>query len=189
MYVGQLLLTDGGRVSVSTLPLAAAASPGAGHLTIRATASVVIDGQGRTEESGLFGRTTAPSQLPGLLKVSAPTIELLGGGQIRTETSGSGPTGQTGQAAHIDLRATRLAITGKDSGAFSATTGSGSVGNMAIRVQQLQLMDGGTISASTRANTTGNAGQIRITAADHITISGQANASRSEIRADTEGVG
>jgi large exoprotein involved in heme utilization and adhesion len=151
IQVRQLTVVDGGSISVSvTPPTANTASDGGGTLTITATDRVVIDGQNSTAGStALFGRTTGRSQKPGLISVSAPSIDIKSSGLISTATEGAG------QGGNIALHAGRLTLADGGRLTTSSTStapGAGDAGSITITADTVSLAQSRVATDSTVAD-------------------------------------
>jgi filamentous hemagglutinin family protein len=131
----------------------------------------VLDAQTQSNSSG------------GNITVNANTLSAVNGGQLLTSTSGGG------EAGDITVSASELNLTGSNSGLFAQTTSTANAGNLTIQPlgegQNLTVnfRDGAQISASTSSR--GNGGDLRITAPESITLTGNG----SLISAETSGSG
>jgi hypothetical protein len=122
--------------------------------------------------SGIYS-TTAGSAPGGNITIGAAQIQLLDGGTISAASTGVLPG--SGPAGHIDVSATQsITITGGETGFLSTTAGTGPGGNITLRAGQIQLAGGGTISAASTGVLPGSgaAGNIDVTAAESVTITG-----------------
>jgi large exoprotein involved in heme utilization and adhesion len=165
LQVQQLTVSGGGQIAVTGgSNTTGTGSAGRGRLRVVATNRVLIDGQNQAQETGLFGQTFGNSRNPGLIRVSTPTLTIMGGGRLSTRTNGSGPAGQ------ITLQANHLSVTGADSGVFSSTNNTGPAGIIRLQVQQLLLADGGRLSTSSLSQrpAAGAAGTIIVTAQESV---------------------
>jgi filamentous hemagglutinin family protein len=196
LRAAQLQLADGGTISsssASTTPDAPPASGPAGHIDVTASESITITGASPTGASGLFS-TTADTGPGGNITLRAPQIQLAAGGTISAASTGvlqgSGPAGQIDVTAGESITITGASPTGQ-SGIFSTTAGTGPGGNITLGAAQLQLADGGTISASSTGvlPASGSAGQINVTAGESITITGVSPIGQSGLFSTTAGTG
>jgi filamentous hemagglutinin family protein len=184
--VGTLQLTGGGQIASSSVLFA---SGPAGQINVTASESITITGSSpdgksvlpipfgdfiNDARSGIFS-TTANTGPGGNITLRAPQIRLADGGTI----SASSLISATGPAGQIDVTASEsITITGAspfgDSGLFSTTAGPGPGGNITLRAGQIQLADGGTISAASTGVLPGSgaAGDIDVTGTGSITITG-----------------
>jgi hypothetical protein len=142
--------------------------------------------------SGIFS-TTETSGPGGNITIQSPQIQLLNGGTISAastgEILGSGSAGQIVTAGD-SITIIGASPTGQ-SGFFSTTAGPGAGGNITIQSRQIQLLDGGTISAASTSvlPESGPAGQINATAGESITISGVSPTGQSGFFSTTAGTG
>jgi filamentous hemagglutinin family protein len=156
----QLRISDGARISTATFN-----QGNGGNLNIHAT-QVAVDNGIVSTEVGDDGRGNA-----GTLTLEADQIALNNGGQINSSTSGIGNAGE------VTVRGDRILIQGADannvpSGIFANVdnTAQGTGGNLTIAANHLSLLQGGTISTTTRGR--GNAGSIAVTANNNLTLDG-----------------
>ena len=141
-------------------------STGKGATVDIQTGSLLVTNGGRIDT------TTAGSGPPGTILVKTGSLQITSGGQIATSTEGNGQGGILQITASGDVT-----INGSGSGLFSQSTGQfvfngvpGPGGSIALQAPLIQLQDGGTISATSIS--TGNAGNIRITAPDSLLLAG-----------------
>ncbi|MEP0884035.1 filamentous hemagglutinin N-terminal domain-containing protein [Trichocoleus sp. ST-U3] len=134
--------------------------------------------------SGLFANTEPNSAGGGGdIQIATGQLTVQEGGQLITSTSGSG------QAGDITVNASDIQLSGAASGLFAGTTSEADAGNLTIQPQgdgqsvRVNLQDGAQISASTSSS--GNGGQLTITAPQSITLTGNG----SVIAAETDGSG
>ena len=189
LRAGQIQLAGGGIISSASTGELPGSGP-AGHIDVSATGSVTISGASPFGESGLFS-TTAGTGPGGNITLRAPQIQLVDGGTISAASvgvlSGSGPAGNIDVTASESITITGAAPTGA-SGIFSTTAGTAPGGNITLAAPQIQLADGGTISASSTGVilASGPAGHINVTASDSITVTG---ASPTGVFTTTAGTG
>ncbi len=151
----QIQLFDGGTISASSTGVILASGP-AGHINVTASDSITITGASPSGESvlpvpsGIFS-TTAGTGPGGDITLSAPQIRLADGGTISASSTSllpaSEPAGDINVAASGSITITGASPTGA-SGLFSTTAGTAPGGNITLAAPQIQLADGGTISAS-----------------------------------------
>ncbi|MDJ0747657.1 MAG: S-layer family protein [Xenococcaceae cyanobacterium MO_167.B27] len=168
----QLILRDGGQVSVSTF-----GNGNAGNLIVNASESVKIIG---IEPVGLFGLTTgifaqaAESEgNGGSIEINTRSLVLTEGSEITTRTVG------LGNAGNITLKVEdSINITGADTGIFADTeqgsTGDG--GSIFIDPETIILQDGASIAVNSQGS--GEGGNIQLQA-------GSLTLERSVITAET----
>ncbi|MCC5605065.1 beta strand repeat-containing protein, partial [Nostoc favosum] len=148
----------------------------AGNVTVRATDGVSLADNAyilSTVEAGGVGKG-------GNIDINAATLSLIDGGQLLTLTRGASATQPAGQgdAGDVNVNVTGIVdITGEKNGFPSAiysfvdagTVGSGS--KITVDSGSFSLQDGARLSAETFGQ--GNAGTIKVNAADFFTISGK----------------
>jgi large exoprotein involved in heme utilization and adhesion len=134
--------------------------------------------------SGLFANTEPNSAgRGGDIQIATGQLTVQEGGRLITSTSGSG------QAGDITVNAPDIQLSGAASGLFAGTTSEADAGNLTIQPQgdgqsvRVNLQDGAQISASTSSS--GNGGELTITAPESITLTGNG----SVIAAETGGSG
>jgi filamentous hemagglutinin family protein len=141
-------LGGGSQMSTST-------AGGAGGQVHLVTPNLNIDG-------GSIAAETVGASRAGDIVLEVGRLTLMGGARIDSSTLGAGPGGT------VTVTATEmLAIAGRDSagnpsGLFSTTSGREPGGTLTLQTRQIELSNGGTISASSSG--TGDAGDIRIQA-------------------------
>jgi large exoprotein involved in heme utilization and adhesion len=155
---GNLTITADDLISISgrdsTISSTTFGSGDAGNVSISASMLKMEDG-GEIQAGGSDGRA-------GDIKVNVGSIILTGGAAINNSTAGSG------QGGNLIISATDLiSISGQDSdgvgsGIASGTLGRGRGGNIELQARQIELNDGGVISA--RSSGQGDAGNIVIQA-------------------------
>ena len=127
--------------------------------------------------------STAGEGTAGNITLSADTVGLSRGGQMLTTTSSNS------RAGDITVNTPDLQLSGATSGLFTETTSAGDAGDLTIQPRgngqsvRVNLQDGAQISASTRGS--GDGGELRITAPESITLTGNG----SVIAAETGGSG
>jgi filamentous hemagglutinin family protein len=147
-----------------------------GDIDITAASLSLINGAQLTAATS--GEGTA-----GNITVSADTVSLSRGGRLLTTTSSSG------RAGDITVNTPDLHLSGATSGLFAETTSEANAGDLKIQPLgngqsvRVTLQDGAQISASTSSS--GNGGELTITAPESITLTGNG----SVIAAETGGSG
>ncbi|RAM48112.1 MAG: hypothetical protein C6Y22_29625, partial [Hapalosiphonaceae cyanobacterium JJU2] len=192
-----LYLTDGGRISASTL-----GTGNAGSVNINATGNISASGESKTGFFSGILSVVNPSGFgnAGGIEIKTNNLSLTDGGIINASTYGKGNSGG------IEIKTNNLSL--KDGGTISATTfGKGNAGaiiinatgnisaqgegnnenesgiysqvtsnaegnsdGIQINTNNLSLTDGGLINANTYGK--GNAGSIIINATGNISVSG-----------------
>ena len=166
-----LFLTNGGEVDAST-----DGRGNAGSLKITASGTVTIDG-----ESSDGTPSAAVSQVnPGAegeganIAITTGSLSLTNGGAVSSATGGQGNAGS------IEITASdTIMIDGEKSDGFVSGVSSGvsfvqgEAGNVTITTGSLSLTNGGFVSSATEGQ--GNAGSLKITASDTITIDGESS--------------
>ncbi|MBE9009858.1 filamentous hemagglutinin N-terminal domain-containing protein, partial [Pseudanabaenaceae cyanobacterium LEGE 13415] len=174
-----LELGNGGQLSASTL-----GEGDAGDVTIRVRDRISLTGAQTTIFSSTAENATGDA---GNLFVSANTLELFNGGQLTGSTNGVGAGGNV----TIDVR-DRVSLIGV-TGIFSSVgdNATGNAGNLLIRANTLELINGGQLIGSTAG--VGSAGNITVEVRDRVSIRGRTgNISStlfSEVGSDAVGAG
>ncbi len=166
-----LVLTNGGIVSVNTF-----GQGNAGSVEITARDTITIDGEQDSFvfPSGVFNRVVSGAKgNAGSITIITDNLTLTNGGEVSASTGGQGNAG----AVEITARDT-ITIDGEDSSsspsAVNSEVISGAVGNardVTINTGSLNLTNGGEVAANTRGQ--GDAGSVKISATDTITIDGE----------------
>jgi filamentous hemagglutinin family protein len=149
----------------------------AGNITIR-TNRLAVDGQTPFDNQGSLISTLITSKgvgQGGNIDVAADTVTFTNGAQINTGTSGEGNGGNlTINARNVTFQGARRNSDGSTNpgGIFSNVekTAIGNMGEIQISTNTLSLLDGATISTSTRGR--GDAGKILINARNRVDLSG-----------------
>ena len=147
-----------------------------GDIDITAASLSLVNGSQLTAATAGEGTT-------GNITVSADTVGLSSGGRLLTTTSSSG------RAGDIAVNTPDLQLSGASSGLFAETTSEANGGDLKIQPLgngqsvRVNLQDGAQISASTSSS--GNGGELTITAPESITLIGNG----SVIAAETGGSG
>jgi large exoprotein involved in heme utilization and adhesion len=100
----------------------------------------------------------------GSLEVRVGRLALTGGAQISSSTSGAGSGGTLTVVATDGISIAGHNQEGHPSGLFSSTIGSGRGGDLQVSARQIQLSNGGIITASSTGD--GAAGTLRIHAGE-----------------------
>ncbi|MBW4652524.1 MAG: filamentous hemagglutinin N-terminal domain-containing protein [Kaiparowitsia implicata GSE-PSE-MK54-09C] len=205
-----LIIDNGGQVSTATDRLNSTGN--GGHVNIIASGSVVVRG-----ESLIFRQLTPASEVvqgrhlsrlttrtegngvAGDLLISARSLSIEEGAQV---SSGNNKNGALGAAGDINIIATELvnisgaSLSTEDGLSFlsrltSRTLGIGRAGDLVINSRQLLIQDGAQVSSGTLGNSSGNAGNMSITASDEVRVQGGAAAGRdvSRLTSRTAGTG
>ncbi|MEH2414212.1 MAG: S-layer family protein [Nostoc sp.] len=160
----KLQILDGGVVAATAFLVG-----NGGDLTINATESIAINGQGRANNSSINASTIRPNPslrqqfgLPDILTANAgnvnvitPNLTLTDGGTVSVTSQGSG----NGGSLNITANTIRL----DRQGSIQAKTESGNGGNIALEVGKLLLLrHNSAITATAGGN--GNGGNININA-------------------------
>ena len=135
------------------------------------TPQLMMDAKGR------IGADTGGDSRGGNIRIDVEILTLTGGAQI---TSSSGIIEQNnlfvgeGHGGNIIITASdSVVISGQNSGLRSDTQGNAPGGTITMQVSNLQLTDSAAISAQSTG--VGNAGNIRITEADTLLLSGNSS--------------
>ena len=169
----QLTVQEGSRISTSTFP---GATGNGGNLTIRASESLQLIGNSAFE----FPPTSLLSQSGGMGdggNVTVETNELIvrDGAGISTQTFAEGQGGNL-TIISPSVRLIGTSLNDLPSGLFSISSGeftndiAGDAGDIKIKSEELTIVDGASIDASTNAE--GKAGDITIEASDFVKITG-----------------
>ncbi len=171
---GSFSLSDGAQLSASTF-----GQGNAGNVTVSAKDAVSLAG-GQTT---IFSRVEAGGVgKGGDIDINAATLSLIDGAQLQTITSGASDTQPAGRgdAGNVNVNVTgAVSLAGQKNGFSSGilsqvetgTVGDG--GNITIDSGSFSLSDGAFLTASTSGQ--GNAGAIKVNAADFFTISGSSS--------------
>ncbi len=172
---GNLNLTNGGFVDTTTL-----GQGNAGSISITANDTITIDG---VDSQGLSGGVFSDVNSEaignaGEITIKTGNLNLTNGGVVSTDTLGQGNAGS------INITASDT-ITIDNSSVFSDVNSEavGDGGEIAITTGNLNLTNGGVISASTFSQ--GNAGSVNITASDTITIDGETSQGSTSVVASS----
>jgi large exoprotein involved in heme utilization and adhesion len=184
-YLGTGAVGNGGNITIDAASLSlrdgaqlAADTNGqgnAGNVTVRVRDSVSVANGG-----GISSRVQASAVgKGGNIDINAATLTLTDGAQLTTRTASASDTQPAGQgdSGNVNINVTgAINIAGKrDTGIFSyrGTETVGNGGNITIDAGSLSLRDGARLSTETYGQ--GNAGTIKVNAADFVTISGNSS--------------
>jgi filamentous hemagglutinin family protein len=163
---------DGGQVRTSTLGAGDAGElqVTAGQLVVSGTADV---GESLPVRSGLFA-LTRNTGAGGKLGIGADEVSIENGARVSASSQPSGPNDNlvSGPAGNLEITARRVTVRGGPDGAsvvLAEAQAEGRAGDLVVRADELELVDGGALSALTTS--TGDAGDIDV-AARRILISG-----------------
>jgi filamentous hemagglutinin family protein len=190
----RLTLTRSGQVITSPLE----GTGQGGNLTINAIESIDILGAFKFTEptstgvftlsSGLFAGVEAKAKgNSGNLAIATQRLNVLDGGRISASTTGAGNAGQ------LSIRAKDVLVSGVVVNELGSASGilatvekgaTGAGGNLLLQADQLQLQNGGQISASTFSNA--RAGDIFIQT-QQLDMTGKSGILPSRIMATSEG--
>ncbi len=159
----------------------------AGDILITASDRVLVAGQKNQSFSSTLG-VFAPSSISssvssngnakgGKVLIQTGILQVLDGGKIASDISGRGQAGAVEINTVGDVTIAGISSDGDSSSisSFSAYTAQGDAGSVTLRSQNLNIMDGGLISTTTRNR--GQAGKILIEVKDDITLKGQSSES------------
>jgi filamentous hemagglutinin family protein len=166
LSVDTLRLIDGGQVRAGT-----SGAGRSGDLTVRSRQLIEVVGSSGSFASGLSTEADAGSTgASGDVQVSSDRLLVSRGGQINTATSGSGLSGD------LTIRANQVSIQGganrRETGLFTTTNSTNQQaigGDVRLTANQLEITEGGQISASTLG--TAIAGDVLIRA-NQVEVSG-----------------
>ena len=147
-------LTGGAQVVSST-----SGSGQGGSVTATATESMSISGRSGSQASGLFSTASTASSTgnAGQITVSTPTLAMGDGGTISAVTEGSGSAG------NVALNVSNFTQTG-GARVESSTSGAGAGGTLELTASEFVSISGTGSGLFSTAESTGNAGQITVTA-------------------------
>jgi filamentous hemagglutinin family protein len=165
-----LTLTNGGRVDASTL-----GQGNAGSVDITATGDLTFDGEtlAGIASSAASQVTLGAEGNAGGVTITTNNLTLTNGGSVDASTLGQGNAGSVNITATGDLSFDGENSQGFGSGATSLVTlgAVGNAGGVTISTNNLNLTNGGRVSASTFGQ--GNAGLVDITATGDLTFDGE----------------
>ncbi|MEH2169710.1 MAG: S-layer family protein [Nostoc sp.] len=158
----KLQILEGGAVATSAFFVG-----NGGDLSINATESIAISGQGRATNSSINASTLRPNSLlrqrfglpdvltanAGTVSITTPNLTLTDGGTVSVTSQGSGNGG------NINISADTIQL--KNQGFIQAQTESGNGGNITLSAKNLLLVQDNSLITST-AGGSGNGGNINI---------------------------
>lgn len=166
---GSLSLTNGAQLQALTR-----GRGNAGQVTINARDQVSLDGM---DQGGLFSAvfsTVQPGAIgnAGGINISTGSLSLTNGGRLNTSTVGQGNAGQIIVNARERIDLDGVGITGDSSGILSSvrSAGVGNGGSIILSTGTLTVTNGAILTTNTLGR--GNAGQVTVTAKDHIHFDG-----------------
>jgi filamentous hemagglutinin family protein len=178
----KLVLQNAGRIG--SISYADASS---GNININSTKSVQLlentlvnpNRQGYTSSNistGSYGSGNA-----GNFQLTTSNFDITSGALVGSSAIGTGNSGSVNiNADSIDvLGVNNLNPQDTNSSGIGATSNSGDYGNLTINTSQLQVKDGGTVTASTFG--TGNAGKLEINASQGIDLTGLSSSINSNV--------
>jgi len=188
---------NGGNVEISTSTLnvtngaqiqAATFGQGdAGNVTISASNSINLDGQGGKGASAV-GSAVQPGAVGngGNVNITTPTLSVTNGAQIQAATLGQGNAGNVMITASDSIIFDGQGSNGASTAGSSVEKGAvGNGGNVSITTPTLSVTNGAQIQAATSGQ--GNAGNVTITASDRVNLDGQgSNGTASTIGSPVE---
>lgn len=163
---GTLRITDGGRVSASTIAVG-----NAGNLVVNAREGIEITGVNANGQASTLGTDATPALprvqrdlfLPavptgdtGLLRVTTPSLVIRDGGTVGVQHFGTGDAGQ------LTVIADRLIL--DQGGKLTAATQSGNGGNIDLQIRDLLLLRRGSQITAESSGGTGMGGNLQIEA-------------------------
>ncbi len=163
-----LSLMDGAKLSTSTFGVG-----DSGVIKIAAPKSVTLSGEFRENVSGIFSEVEGARGNSGGISIDTGSLSLTDGAQVSASTSGLGDAGAIKIAATDAITLSGENSEGLESVILSRVEigGEGNSGDITINTGSLSLTEGAELSASTFG--VGDAGAIKITATDSITLSGE----------------
>lgn len=153
---GQLRTSTSGAGDAGTLQVTA------GELVVSGSADV---GEASPARAGLFALSRG-SGAGGALGIDADQVWIENGARVSASSQSSGPAGR------LEITAREVTVRGGPAGAaivLAEAQGDGDAGDLVVRTDALELLDGGALTATTTS--TGDAGDIDV-AARSILISG-----------------
>ena len=155
--VNHLNIANGGEISAST-----GGKGDGGHLMIKAHSSINIDDNRSKRFTGITNQAIEGSfGNSGDLMINTSDLNIINGGEISASTSSSVSGGD------LSVTAKTIKIDAGSSSVYTGITnqakeGSGSAGKLTIDVNDLKIINGGEISASTSSSASG--GDLSVTA-------------------------
>jgi filamentous hemagglutinin family protein len=165
-----LNLTNGGRVDASTF-----GQGDAGVVNVTATGDITADGE--SSEGFASGITSAVNPdaagNAGGVNVTTTNLNLTNGGSVDASTFGQGNAGEVQVTATGDITIDGESLSGFPTGVTSFVNPGavGNAGGVNVTTTNLNLTNGGSITASTFGQ--GDAGEVQVTADGDITVDGE----------------
>ncbi len=140
----------------------------AGDILLDATEQILMN------QSSVIANVVSPDSQgnAGNIEINTPILKVLDGASLFASTLGQGNAGNVIITASDLVTFRGASSNGRVSAAFSSVeeTGIGNGGDIEITTPILKVLDGASLVASTRGR--GNAGNVIITASDHVTFQG-----------------
>jgi len=173
MNADRLIARDGGQISAGSGRENVSGDFGrSGNIDIVITDLLDLDGDGRTNRSGIYAETSSPNRA-GDLSINTRRLVVSGGAAISASASGGGSLG--GDSGILTINASEsVDVVGngtRNSALVTEANGVGNAGELRLTTNRLTVRDGGVITSATVGQ--GNAGDVEIRASD-ISISGVA---------------
>lgn len=143
----RLKIADGGQISASTF-----GDGQAGDIKIKASEIEVIGATPDGKNSSGIRSQVNPSSIgnAGNIEISSQSLKIIDGGKISVSTFGEGRGGNlTIDATKIEILGTNI-NNNSSSGLFSESVGTGDGGKLIVNTEQLSILDGARISASSQ---------------------------------------
>jgi filamentous hemagglutinin family protein len=156
-----LYVTEGAQIDVGTR---SGSTGSGGNLTITAMDTVALYGIDINGIGSKLLSNTRGEGDGGGISITAPELWILDGGIFASTSS-------VGNAGRVEINAGDFTVV--DGLIHSTTSGAGNAGGIVIGVENLTLLDGGQIDVSAREGSTGNGGDLNITADGTIALSGE----------------
>ena len=165
-----LALTNGGSIDASTF-----GSGNAGAVSVTATEDITAEGENsRGFSSGITSQVIPGAEgNSGGVTISTTNLSLAGSGLVAASTGGQGDAGAVSVTATGDITAEGENSEGFPSSIASAVNpgAEGDAGGVAISTNNLSLINGGQVDATTFGS--GDAGAVSVTATGDITAEGE----------------
>jgi filamentous hemagglutinin family protein len=192
--VGELEISAGSSIASGSFGGMEEAGSG-GYISVAVTGRAVLSGQGASQTgimSDAAGRGGA-----GYISLSAGELQLLGGAQINSSSSGTMSGAGAGGFITIDVTGDTLISgvgpQGHPSALVAETIGPGNAGWITLKTGSLRMLDGGSLSSGTYSTAAGAGvgGEIKVQVRGDMLISGVNDSARrtSSITSDSNGPG
>ncbi|NES80750.1 MAG: S-layer family protein [Moorea sp. SIO2B7] len=162
---GQLIVSDGARVSATTV-----GEGDGGDLTVDASSSVQVIGRSANGliGSGLFAATRRTGK-GGNLSITTGQLIVSDGAQVSAGTFGGGDGGDLTVDASESVQLIGTIASGVfGSGLFTETQGTGNAGELKIITGELIVSDGAQVSTGTRGG--GDGGDLTVDASESVQV-------------------